>query len=955
MAPVIFKIKFYNNRVKDKTIQKNIAHINYIATRPGVDRSSDLSIELDEELDLDNAESHVKYMSERPRSHGLFDDKYRVIDLKDVKSEIKEHKGVIWRSVLSLKEEDAVKLGYVDRKQWEETLRSHMPEAVKTMGIEETNLRWVAAFHQEKGHPHCHIMFWEKNTKRTRGKLGEWEISKMKKVFVKGLYEKERSRLYVEKTAKRDLIRDLAKGDLVKAVNLIRETRKENSDVKILEGNKAGVVQKLWTDKEKELSKHVVELSEMMPGKGRVALKYMPEDVKKKVEEISNWILDQPGFNKNMDIIKGDAVELAKQYTDDTEKLARAQDKAYIDIKNRVSQIVLKAAAESKLDNIALIDKEKADIAVDLLKNASELNLRDEKTEVLSKAANSVSYLNKNLSGDINVEKNVFMINQRLNIDLNDNEVRSVIKNIPGEVNPDEVFVGLKLISQDDKFLNEFIDKNVDEVKKYIKSCIDTDQSKYGLYKIKVHGDLNESYKFVPDKLERAIIKNIINKGEFTLENLVNETSITKNINTNEEFKFGKYDANVIFKQFNKRSNELTYDKLEERVFKYNKSEAAAEKQYSIMVKRIDKLVQNGYAEKKGDIFKITDKGFTAAESVNTKFEFTSYDANVLGKYIDDAKGELTGDKLMNMLKSEYKDDKYIDKQFDYITKRLDNNVKSGYMIHDTSGNYRFTDKGLLARQNELNGEDNKFNIPIKDKLEHFKKLDVVTEKDGVYKVNDKEELKNVLNNNREKVSTIAEVNKYISSNEFITGTDIEKICSQIKKEINSKYENTKTDYENVRNNFGIKSIEKETVRSMSKVLLNAGTDKEEVNSIINNFKNKAHLKMSDEEINGVIDKEYKIYKEGTEWNRPQRISNKEWNNLFKNLGYEDKEIPKNMYMNSHEKGKFVDMSSTNIASKVWKAAWRALEKEKYKEEIKARMIKRQLENTRDRYNEREE
>lgn len=393
MAPVVFKIKFYSN--KNRTIEKNVAHINYIATRPGVDKNEKINTEL-EEIDLDNAESHVSYITSRPRSHGLFDDKDRVVNLNDVKNELKEHKGIVWRSVLSLKERDAIKLGYVDRQQWEEVLRSYMPDAAKKLGIEEPNLRWVAAFHQEKGHPHCHIMFWEKSPKRTRGKLGQWELKQMKKTFVKGLYEKERSRLYVEKTATRDLIRDLAKDDLSKVVGLIREVKKGDVDVKILEGENKGIVQKLWTDKEKELSERIVKLADIMPGKGKIALKYMPEEVKKQVQEISKWILNQPGFNRNVDIIKRDAVELARQYTDDLNLLVKARDNAYTDIKNRVSQLVLKAAVESRLNNNISIDKERSEKAINTIKNLHIEKMKNVDEETLKTMVKILSYSNIN-------------------------------------------------------------------------------------------------------------------------------------------------------------------------------------------------------------------------------------------------------------------------------------------------------------------------------------------------------------------------------------------------------------------------------------------------------------------------------------------------------------------------------------------------------------------------------
>lgn len=421
MAPVVFKIKFYSN--KNRTMEKNVAHINYIATRPGVDKNEKINTEL-EEIDLDNAESHVGYITSRPRSHGLFDDKDRVVNLNDVKNELKEHKGIVWRSVLSLKEKDAIRLGYVDRQQWEEVLRSYMPDAAKKLGIEEPNLRWVAAFHQEKGHPHCHIMFWEKSPKRTRGKLGEWELKQMKKTFVKGLYEKERSRLYAEKTATRDLIRDLAKDDLSKVVGLIREIRKGDVDVKILEGENKSVVQKLWTDKEKDLSERIIKLADIMPGRGKIALKYMPEEVKKEAQGISKWILSQPGFNRNVDIIKHDAVELARQYTYDLNLLVKARDNAYTDIKNRVSQLVLKAAVESRLNNNISIDKERSEKAVNLIKDVRIEKIKNIGEETLKTMVKILSYSDINRDETISI---IMKFKEKIALDGSNKDLNKII------------------------------------------------------------------------------------------------------------------------------------------------------------------------------------------------------------------------------------------------------------------------------------------------------------------------------------------------------------------------------------------------------------------------------------------------------------------------------------------------------------------------------------------------
>ena len=138
------------------------ANLKYIATRPGADRG-DLEPETSEayrdprERSIEDdfgpvkpgtAAGHVKYMSERPGSHGLFDAD-GVANLKAAMHEIKHHKGIVWRDVVSLHEDDAVRLGYTTREAWEDALRRAMPDVAMAMGIREDNLRWVAAFHQK--------------------------------------------------------------------------------------------------------------------------------------------------------------------------------------------------------------------------------------------------------------------------------------------------------------------------------------------------------------------------------------------------------------------------------------------------------------------------------------------------------------------------------------------------------------------------------------------------------------------------------------------------------------------------------------------------------------------------------------------------------------------------------------------------------------------------------------
>ena len=334
------KIAFYPPTAKNQ--MRNSAHVQYIATRPGADRD-ELSIE--DELEPDTPEWHTKYMHERPGSHGLFTAEEEMPDLGEIQKELKNHNGIVWRMVLSLKEDDAIRLGYTTRESWEKVLRAALPEAAAKMGITESNLRWVAAFHQTKGHPHVHVVLWEKEPKRTRGVLSHGERKDMRKIFIHEIYAKERLVLTAEKSAVRDLIRDTAKRDISE---VLKEVKKARIEIRALNGEKPGLPPTLDQTTKEELLEKLKELSTIMPSHGRIAFAYMPSEVKEKAKEIADWILKQPGFLQSVERYKDLAKELTSHYTSNPEILESAAEKAYEDIQKRVAQIVLKGAAALK-------------------------------------------------------------------------------------------------------------------------------------------------------------------------------------------------------------------------------------------------------------------------------------------------------------------------------------------------------------------------------------------------------------------------------------------------------------------------------------------------------------------------------------------------------------------------------------------------------------------------------
>ncbi|WP_369807593.1 relaxase MobL [Lawsonibacter hominis] len=62
--------------------------------------------------------------------------------------------------MLSLKREDAARLGYDNVQAWRALLRTNRNDIAAAMNIPLEDFRWYAAFHNEGDHPHVHTMAW---------------------------------------------------------------------------------------------------------------------------------------------------------------------------------------------------------------------------------------------------------------------------------------------------------------------------------------------------------------------------------------------------------------------------------------------------------------------------------------------------------------------------------------------------------------------------------------------------------------------------------------------------------------------------------------------------------------------------------------------------------------------------------------------------------------------------
>ena len=222
-------------------------YVKYIGTRDGVELMPS---------------GYMEYMAERPRSHGLFSDEDQV-NLDAAMQELNKYPGNIWTHIISLKREDAERLGYDHAAQWRNLLRTHRNEIAEAMHIPPSEFRWYAAFHDEGEHPHVHMIAW--SAKPGQAYLSQDGIRQIKSKLTNDIFKQEMLHTYEQKSSSRD--------------ELVRKTRTEMKKL----------VQEMWQSigSHPEVESLMVRLvSQLESVQGKKKYGYLPKAVKDTVDEI---------------------------------------------------------------------------------------------------------------------------------------------------------------------------------------------------------------------------------------------------------------------------------------------------------------------------------------------------------------------------------------------------------------------------------------------------------------------------------------------------------------------------------------------------------------------------------------------------------------------------------------------------------------------------------------------
>ena len=194
--------------LKDFPNTKELLEYNdYINAPTKANASSFITLTLEQNWSrVQSTEGYAKYIATRPRaerlgSHGLFGDADHV-SLDTAMDELSHYTGNVWTHIISLKREDAARLGYDNAAAWRTLLRAHRNDIAAAMNIDPRDFRWYAAFHNEGNHPHIHMMAW--STKPGQAYLDRNGIKEIKSVLTNEIFQQDLLHLYETKSTARD-------------------------------------------------------------------------------------------------------------------------------------------------------------------------------------------------------------------------------------------------------------------------------------------------------------------------------------------------------------------------------------------------------------------------------------------------------------------------------------------------------------------------------------------------------------------------------------------------------------------------------------------------------------------------------------------------------------------------------------------------------------------------------
>ena len=332
---------------------------DYLSAKTKYSATTFIDKAIEENVDrIGKKENYIGYIALRPRveksgSHGLFSYSDEPIKLSQVAKEVGNHDGVVWTTIISLKREDAEKLGYDNLSAWKTLLRAKSQDLANAMGIPITDMKWYAAFHNESGHPHVHLVSYStgKEPYMTKQELERLKAAYAHEIFKNALYE-----IYEKQTECRDELRTESKEKIAEIISEINGKKYENETL--------GLMLKTLAEK-------------LQKNKGKKVYGYLPKEIKNLVNGVIDELMRDSDLQKLYELWYEQRENVLKTYRD--KMPARLPLSANEEFKS-VRNVVIAEALNLSFSETPIIDETPAEPTDEEIEKSEKKPRKDYKT-----------------------------------------------------------------------------------------------------------------------------------------------------------------------------------------------------------------------------------------------------------------------------------------------------------------------------------------------------------------------------------------------------------------------------------------------------------------------------------------------------------------------------------------------------------------------------------------------
>ena len=320
---VVYKQEFFLPHYNDEKMQDKR---NYYSSNKYSDYLKYIATGIQDLQKLD----FVEYSNNNSKSSGIFNQNGKMTskEIADVRKSLRDTQSVIWSGIITFEEQFGLKWCN-NFEQAYNLVKSELPKYFKRAGLNPNNIEWFAGLHENTDNRHIHLIFFEKEPLRIKGKKKIFSIGK---VSTKAM-DFFKANLELAAT-------DFRAREIRVRTNLTKSFNEEINDVSGL-----------------KIKSMLLGLANQFPESGH--LYYNSEkmqNLKSQVDNITTYIIKH---NPNIQLYKDDFDELVKEkdelansyckrngYNKPTESVG---DKMMNDIYRRLGNIVIESARELKL------------------------------------------------------------------------------------------------------------------------------------------------------------------------------------------------------------------------------------------------------------------------------------------------------------------------------------------------------------------------------------------------------------------------------------------------------------------------------------------------------------------------------------------------------------------------------------------------------------------------------